>query len=347
MADKDYYKILGVSKESSSDEIKKAFRQLARKHHPDVNPGNKESESKFKEINEAFQILGNPDKKAQFDQYGSSAFNPQDLRGGYQEGFGFDDLFGDIFNIFNGRRGNPDYEEGADLRYDMEISLEDAFYGVKETIQIPIKENCKKCKGLGAEEKNIKICDKCQGSGEVRVIRRDGFAQFVSVAPCDKCRGTGHTTTKPCDVCKGKGQTEKKEKIEVKIPKGVNSGQYLRVSGKGEPGLNAPSGDLYVIIHVKKHSEFKREDENLLLDKTIDIAIAIFGGEIDLIGIDDKKLKLKIPAGTQSHTPFRLEGQGMHSLESSKRGDLFVRILVDVPKLDKEKEKMFRNLMGN
>lgn len=350
MPEKDYYKILGVSKEASQEEIKKAFRQLARKYHPDVNQGNKEAEEKFKEINEAFQALSNPQKKAQYDQYGSSAFSAEDLAGFRNFSFNFDDLFSDfgfwdIFDIFNHRREYEDYEEGADLRYDLEITLEEAFSGIKKTIEIPIHEICKKCNGLGAEEKYLKECDKCHGTGEIRIARRQGFTQFISITPCGKCNGSGKITTKYCDVCKGKGEIQKIQKIEVKIPKGINHGQYLRIEGRGELGRNASSGDLYTVIHIKKHFIFRREEENLFLDKRIDLTTAIFGGEIEIKGIDNRKIKIKIPPGAQSHTPFRLEGQGMPSLNSKERGDLFVRIIVDIPKLNRDKEKFFRKIV--
>jgi len=352
MAEKDYYKILGVSKEASQEEIKKAFRHLARKYHPDVNQGNKESEEKFKEINEAFQVLGNPDKKQQYDQYGSSAFSQEDLRGFRSQGFNFEDLFGDfgfgdIFEIFNSKRNQREYEgyeEGADLRYDLEITLGEAFFGIKKIIEIPVHEMCKKCNGLGAEEKNFKECDKCHGVGEIRIARKQGFTQFVSVSPCDKCHGRGKIATKYCEVCKGKGEVEKLQKIEIKIPRGINHGQYLRIEGKGELGKNAPPGDLYVVIRIKKHQTFKREEENLFLDKKIDLITAIFGGKIEIQGIE-KKLKLKIPPATQSHTLFKLEGQGMPILNSKERGDLFVRIIVDIPKVSSNKEKHFKSLI--
>lgn len=350
MATKDYYKLLGINKEASSEEIKKAFRQLARKYHPDVNPGDKEAEEKFKEINEAFQVLGNAEKKQQYDQYGSSTFSAEDLRGFRSQNFNFEDLFsdfgfGDIFDIFNhARRPREDYKEGADLRYDLDITLEEAFLGIKKTIEIPIREICKKCKGLGAEEKYLKECDVCHGTGQIRNVRRRGFAQFISVAPCDKCHGAGRIATKYCEVCKGEGETEKIQKIEVKIPKGIDNGQYLRIAGKGEPGKNAPSGDLYIVTNIKKHPVFKREEENLFIDKKIDLATAIFGGKIEIQGID-RKIKLKIPAGTQSQTPFRLKKQGMPFVNSREIGDLFVRVIVDIPKLNSDKENLFRKII--
>jgi len=350
MAGKNYYKILGIEKNASQEEIKKAFRQFARKYHPDVNQGNKDAEEKFKEINEAFQVLGNEKKKVQYDNLGSSAFSSQEMNGFSGQRPDFEDLFsdfgfGDIFDIFNRKRNNEreDYLEGADLRYNIEITLEEAFYGVKKTFEIPIHETCNKCKGVGAEEKYLRVCDKCNGAGKIKILRKQGFTQFVSVGLCDKCNGHGKIATKSCDNCKGRGKTEKNQNIEIKIPKGVISGQYLRMEGKGELGKNAPSGDLYIVIHIKPHSEFKREDENLFLDKKIDLSTAIFGGTLEIKGID-KKIKLKIPAGTQSQAYFKLKKQGMPILESKKRGDLFVRININIPTLDKNKEKSFKKL---
>mgnify|MGYP001586340456 CR=1 FL=1 len=352
MVEKDYYKILGIEKGASQDEIKKAFRHLARKHHPDVNQGNKESEDKFKEVNEAFQVLGNEKKKAQYDQYGSSAFSQEDMSGFREANFNFDDLFsdlgiGDIFNMFSGGRGRrrqrEDYEEGADLRFDLEISLEEAFNGVKKEIVVPINEICKNCDGNGAESNDIETCDKCKGSGEIKNIRRQGYTQFVSVNSCDKCRGIGKIISKYCTECKGRGKNEKEKKIDIKIPKGIGHGQHLRIEGAGELGRNAPDGDLYIVIHVKNHPNFKREDENLFLEKSIGLSTAIFGGNVEIQGID-KKLNLKIPASTQSHTPFKLEGQGMPFVNSKGRGDLYVLVNVEIPKMNKNKEKLFKDL---
>ncbi|MEM0465301.1 MAG: molecular chaperone DnaJ [Candidatus Pacearchaeota archaeon] len=353
MSGKDYYKILGVSKDASQEDIKKAFRQLARKYHPDVNQGNKEAEEKFKEINEAFQVLSNPEKRAQYDQYGSSIFSADDIRDFRNQSFSFDDLFsdfgfGDIFDIFNNRRKKAeDYREGSDLKFDLEITLEESFFGVKKTIEVPIYEICRKCKGFGAEEKDLKDCDKCNGTGEIRISRKQGFTHFVSITQCNKCKGRGKIFLRYCDLCKGKGEVEKIQKLDIKIPRGINNGQYLRIEGKGEPGKNAPPGDLYIVIHLKKHDKFKREEENLFLDKKIDLIIAIFGGEIEIRGIDNKKIKIKIPPGTQSHTHFRIEGQGMPFINSKERGDLFLRIIVEIPKLNKDKEKIFRKLLSS
>ena len=336
MPEKDYYKILGVSKDSSQDEIKKAFRQLARKYHPDINQTDKNAEEKFKEINEAFQVLGNPEKREQYDRFGTSAFGQEDLKGFRGQGFNFEDLFadlgfGDIFDIFNHRRsgrGYEDYGEGADLRYDIEITLEEAFHGVKKTIQIPMNELCKKCKGVGAEPKHLKECDKCEGKGKIKITRRQGFTQFTTISSCDKCHGFGKVASEYCNACKGRGKTEKISKINLKIPKGIDHGQYLKIKGKGEVGKNAPSGDLYVVVHIKEHSEFKRENENLFLDKKIDLTTAIFGGGIEIKNIDKNYLT-----------------EATAKTYSKERGDLFVKVIVDIPKINKNKEKDFKGLV--
>lgn len=350
MTKKDYYDVLGVKRDASPEEIKKAFRQHARKYHPDVNPGDKESEEKFKEVNEAFQVLGNNEKKAQYDRFGSSAFSQEDFR---SQGFNFEDLFGDfgledIFDIFhNGRaRKNEEYEEGADLRYDLKIELREAFEGTNKRINIPINDICRKCKGRGSEEKNIKECDQCKGTGEIRVVRRQGYSQFISVRACDNCGGAGKFSTKKCSECQGKGRIKKEQSIDIKIPRGINSGQYLRVAGKGEPGINGSDGDLYVVVHINE-SRFKREDENLFVKENIELPTAIFGGEIEIKGIDEKIIKVKIPSGTKSNTPFRLHGQGMSILDSLRRGDMYVIIEVEIPSLkkDKESEKLINEVM--
>lgn len=349
MAHKDYYKILGVSKEASQDDLKKAFRQLARKYHPDVNPGNKEAEEKFKEMNEAFQVLGNSEKRKQYDTHGDSAFNPEDLKNYRNQNFSFDDLFGglggfnDIFNMFSGGE-QEDYEEGEDLRFDVEISLNEAFEGIKREIKVDIHEVCKKCHGQGAEEKDLKICSVCQGVGRVKTIKRQGFTQFVSVSPCKECHGSGKIIFKACKECHGSGKIEGEQNIEIKIPAGIDNGQYLKIHGKGHVGRNAPSGDLYVVVHVKKHEDIRRENEDLFIDKKVDLMTAISGGKIEVQGID-KKLKINLPAGTQSHTHFRLDGQGMHILDSRRRGDLYVNIIVEIPKLDRKKEKKLKEIL--
>jgi len=342
--EKDYYKILGVSKDASQEEIKKAFKQLARRYHPDVNPGNKEAEEKFKEINEAFQVLGNPEKRAQYDNYGKSAFTEEDIERFRNSWFNFDDLFFGFDNFFNIFSDREEKSQEEDLRYDLKITLEDAFFGAKKTIEIPIKKECKKCNGLGAESRNLKKCDRCNGSGEIRTTRKHGFTQFVSITTCDKCRGKGKFFLEPCSVCEGRGFIEEIKKIEVKIPKGIDSGQFLRIPVEDEDGGSFKN--LYLFIDVKEHPIFKREEENLFLEKQIDLITAIFGGDVE-IQVFDRKIKMKIPAGTQSHSFFRLKGEGMPILNSNKKGDLFVKIIVEIPKLKKESEGLFRKFFSS
>jgi len=350
MAKKDYYNILGVSKNASQDEIKKAFRQLARKYHPDVNPGDKEAEEKFKEINEAFQILGDPEKREQYDQFGSSRFKPQDFSGFRWPSF--DDLFrdfgfGDIFDIFSGARGTR-VREGADLRYDIEISLEDAFKGLKTKIEIPHFVVCSTCSGTGAKPGFLKQCPECGGQGEIRRVQRSAFAQIINVIPCIRCKGTGKIATKLCETCNGEGKIKKIKKIEIKIPKGIDDGQHLRVEGEGEPGENGgPPGDLYIVINIKEHKIFERREFDLFCNVAIGLGTAILGGEIKIPTIDGRA-KLKIPAGTQSHTIFKLKGQGMPFLNSNKRGDQLVKVIVEIPKkISKKQEQLLKQLISD
>ncbi|MEM7826858.1 MAG: molecular chaperone DnaJ [Candidatus Aenigmatarchaeota archaeon] len=339
MTSKDYYKILGVDKNASQEEIKRAFRQLARKYHPDV--AGKKYEEKFKEINEAFQILSDPQKRAQYDQFGSAAFRPEDFEFRWPS---FDELFrdfgfGDIFDVFSDFREKTRTraEQGADLRYDLEITLEDAFHGKVEKIDIPTFIPCKTCGGTGA--RHLKKCPNCNGTGEVRKIQRAAFAQIVNITTCNKCKGSGQIIEKLCDDCKGTGRIKKIKKIEIKIPRGVDNGSYLRVPGQGEAGYSGgPPGDLYVVIHVKEHPIFDRHDNNLFCQTTISLGQAIFGSEIEIPTIDGRA-KLKIPPGTQSHTIFRLKGQGMPDPHTSKRGDQLVKVVVKIPEKLSEKQR--------
>ena len=352
MPEKDYYKVLGVSKNASQDEIKKAFRQLARKYHPDVNK-DAGAEDKFKEINEAFQVLGNPEKKAQYDQFGTSAFSQEDLRGFRNQKFNFNDLFrdfgfGDIFDIFNhGTREYGDYEEGADLRYDLKITLEDAFKGLSTKIEIPCFVKCSACKGTGAKQGFLKECPDCEGRGEIRRIQRNMFTNIIKVMPCMKCHGTGKIATKLCEICNGEGKIKKIKKIEIKIPRGIDDGQYLRIAGEGELGKNGGlPGDLYIVVNIKEHKIFERREYDLFCNATIDLGTAILGGEIKIPTIDGKA-KLKIPPGTQSHTIFKLKGQGMPVLHSKQRGDQLVKVIVDIPKkISKKQEQLLKQFIS-
>lgn len=346
MPKKDYYDVLGVSENASQEEIKKAFRNLAKKYHPDV--AGKDSEEKFKEINEAFQVLNDPKKRAQYDQFGHAAFRPEDFAGFRWPSF--DDLFGDLGDIFGvfsglGRRTRSGPEQGADLKYDLEISLEDAFSGLIKKIEVPVFINCKSCGGTGAKHGHLKKCPSCEGTGEVKRIQKSRFAQFVSIVGCGKCGGSGLLIEKQCDECKGSGRTRKTNRMEIKIPRGVETGSYLRVDGQGEAGYNGgPPGDLFVAIYVKPHPIFERRGNDLFCKTTIDLGTAIFGGEVKVRTINGG-VKLKIPAGTQSHSIFRLRGQGMFDLDSDERGNQLVNVVVEIPeKVPKDKEDLLKKV---
>jgi molecular chaperone DnaJ len=334
MVKKDYYKILGVDKNASQEEIKKAFRQLARKYHPDV--AGKESEEKFKEINEAFQVLSDPQKRSQYDQFGSAAFGPEDFTGFRTPDFDnlFRDFgFGDIFEIFTGFSGRKkkQFRDGDDLRYDLDINLEDAFHGKIEKIDVPTFVICDMCNGTGSRNGLVKECMNCGGTGELRKIQQSMFSQVINIIACNNCNGSGKIIEKPCDECDGLGRIKKQKKIEIKIPRGVDSGYYLKIDGMGEAGQNGGHpGDLYVVINVKEHPIFDRREDDLFCQTTISLGQAIFGGEIEVPTINGKA-KLKIPSGTQSHTIFRLKEQGMPNLNTLKRGDQLVKVVVQIP----------------
>ncbi|RPJ54028.1 MAG: molecular chaperone DnaJ, partial [Methanobacteriota archaeon] len=267
MDKRDYYDLLGISRDASPDEIKSAFRQAARKHHPDLNPGNKEAEERFKEINEAYQVLSDREKRASYDQFGHAAFKPGDFAGSRAPNF--DDLFrdfgfGDIFEAFAGRSSRQRRREGADIRYDLEITLEEAAAGVKKTIEVPRAVVCDVCGGSGAKAGHLKTCSACGGTGEVRRVQQSPFGQIVNISVCRVCGGRGTITDAPCEACKGAGRQRRVRAIEVAIPKGVDDGLYLRVSGEGEAGeRGAPPGDLYVVVHVQDHPIFERQGADL------------------------------------------------------------------------------------
>ena len=355
MAKKDYYELLGVPRNAPDEEIKKAFRHLARKYHPDLNPGNKGAEEQFKEINEAFQVLSDPQKRAQYDQFGHSAFRPEDFSGFRTTSF--EDLFrdsgfGDIFSIFpgfggGGRERAQAPQPGADLRYDLNISFEEAFQGVTRIIEVPHSVECQTCHGTGAKPGTLKDCPKCGGTGQVRNVRRSPFGQMVQISTCPQCGGAGKITTEPCETCQGRGKLRKVAKIEVTIPRGIDEGQYLRVSGEGEAGeRGGPPGDLYVVVHVAPHPIFERHGRNLYCKTTIDFATAILGGEVQVPTISGTA-GLKIPAGTQTHTVFRLKGQGMPGLNSDRRGDQLVRVVIHIPeKITKKQKELLREFSG-
>ena len=334
MADKDFYEILGANRNASDDEIKKSYRKLAMKYHPDKNQGNKEAEKKFKETSAAYEVLKDPQKRAAYDQYGHDAFR-QGGPGGAQ-GFGdfaggfsdiFEEFFGGGFGASSRQRRGP--SRGSDLRYNMSISLQEAFAGKKTQIGIPGYINCDNCKSTGSADKSgPSTCSTCEGHGKVRST--SGF--FSIERPCPTCGGEGYSIKNPCLKCSGTGQVKKQKTISVNIPVGVDTGTRIRVSGEGEPGQRgAGNGDLYIFIEVQKDQLFEREEENLFCQVPISIVTAILGGEIEVPTIDGKKARLKIPSGTQSETQFRLRGKGMTILRQNRRGDMYVETGVEIP----------------
>jgi len=323
---KDYYEILGVSREATADDIKKAFRQLAMKYHPDRNPDNKDAEEKFKEINEAYSCLSDPQKRSHYDRFGTA----EGMGGNYSgAGFGdiFEDIFGDFFGNFGGtRRQRP--SKGSDLRYDLGISLSEAVFGTEKAIDFPKWETCRECKGDGSEPgKTPETCPSCKGAGQIRF--QQGF--FSVSRPCSKCQGTGKRITHPCKNCKGRGRIEEQKSIALKIPAGVDTGSRLRVSGEGEPGeFGGPHGDLYVVLNVEEHPFFKREGTEIFCEVPISFPQAALGTEIEVPTIDGTT-KLKIPSGTQSGKLFTIKGKGAPRVGSQQRGSQIVRIYVEVP----------------
>jgi len=333
MADKDFYEILGVARDANDDEIKKSYRQLAMKYHPDRNKGDISAERKFKEISAAYEILKDPQKKAAYDQYGHEAFRQGGMGGG--QGFGdFAGGFSDIFEEFFGggfgttsRKRGP--SRGSDLRYNMAVSLKDAFNGKKSKIKIPSYVDCDTCSATGSADKSgPSTCSACNGYGKIR--SSSGF--FSIERPCPSCGGEGSSIKNPCLKCSGTGQLKKQKTISVTIPSGVDSGTRIRISGEGEPGQRgAGNGDLYIFVEVQKDTVFERQEENIFCSVPIPITTAVLGGDIEVPTIEGKKARLTIPPGTQSETQFRLRGKGMSILRQSRRGDMYVETSVEIP----------------
>jgi molecular chaperone DnaJ len=326
---KDYYEILGVPIDASEADIKKAFRQLALKYHPDRNPGNKEAEEKFKEINEAYSCLSDPEKRVNYDRFGVAegvgvGFGP------FETGFGdiFEDIFGDFFGTFTGRR-RPRPAKGNDFRYDLDITLMEAVFGTEKTFEVPRWENCTDCNGTGSVPgKGPIVCPNCKGTGQIRL--NQGF--FSISKTCGKCHGTGKVITDPCKFCKGQGKVMKFRTINVKIPAGVDTGSRLRISGEGELGIHGgPPGDLYVILNVEEHPFFKRDGTEIFCEVPISFPQAALGAEIEIPTIDGTS-KINIPSGTPSGRIFYIKGKGLTKIGGHLRGNQVVRVYVDVPK---------------
>ena len=340
MTEKDYYEVLEVSKDASGDEIKKSFRRLAMQYHPDRNPGNKEAETKFKEINEAYEVLKDEQKRAAYDRYGHQAFANGGMGGGNPFGGfdfgggagGFADIFSEVFSEFVGRgrgAGRTYAQRGQDVRYNMTLTLEEAFTGLEKEITLPSTETCETCHGHGTKDgKEAPICPYCKGSGKMRM--QQGF--FVVEQDCPQCKGTGHMVKDACPDCKGKGFVKKQKTIKVKIPAGVEDGMRVRVQGGGEAGIRGgESGDLYVFVSVKGHKLYEREGANLYARIPISMCCAALGGSIEIPSIDGSKIDVKVSAGAQSDQIVKVKNQGMSMVRSERRGDLFVKLHVETP----------------
>ena len=340
---KDYYEILGVGRDASAEDIKKAYRKLTRKYHPDANPGNADAERKFKEINEANEVLSDQQKRSQYDQFGYVGDVPPEGSDPFGGGFGgFGDI-GDIFgDFFGGRtRTNPNAPRRGDhLEMAIRISLETAYHGGSREIEIPKWETCSTCKGTGAEPgTSVDTCPSCGGRGQVEQAVNTPFGQFVQSAPCARCKGSGKIITKPCKSCNGQGRVRKKKKLDITIPMGIDTGTRLRVSGAGEAGVNGgPAGDLFLLIEVEADKRFQREGADLHLRVDVAIPQASLGCELKIQTLDGEET-LDVPAGTQPGSILRIRGRGMPRLRGSGKGDLHIHVRVTVPKKLTDKEK--------
>jgi len=345
MAKRDYYEVLGVNKSASADQIKSAYRKLAVKYHPDKNKDDKSAEEKFKEASEAYHVLSNSERKQNYDNFGHAAF---ENGGGGRSGFGnfdFSNHFSDIFEDFFGegfggsRRSRRSNNRGSDLRYDLSISLEEAFSGKKQDIKFSTSEKCDTCKGSGSKPGyEAGTCSMCGGHGQIR--SNQGF--FTVQQTCPQCAGAGEEITHPCTICNGQGKKQASKRLSVTIPKGVDDGTRIRLSGKGEAGSKGgSSGDLYLFINVHSNDLFKRSDENLFFECPVSIADAALGTSIEIPTIDGGKAKIKIPAGTQSGKQFRLRGKGMPYMRGNDFGDLYVQVKTEVPiSLNKDQREL-------
>ncbi|TCS36805.1 molecular chaperone DnaJ [Paucimonas lemoignei] len=348
MAKRDFYEVLGVAKNASDDEIKKAYRKLAMKYHPDRNPDSKGAEEKFKEVKEAYEMLSDPQKRDAYDRYGHAGVDPNMGAGGFggagAGGFAdaFGDIFGDIFGNARGGRSGPQVYRGADLRYNLDITLEQAAHGFDTTIRVPSWDGCDVCHGSGAKPgTQPTTCPTCGGHGQVRM--QQGF--FSIQQTCPKCHGTGKIIPEPCTNCGGAGRIKRNKTLEVKIPAGIDDGMRIRSSGNGEPGMNGgPPGDLYVEIHIKQHAVFQRDGDDLHCEIPISFAKAALGGEVEVPTLNGKA-SFSLPEGTQTGKTFRLRGKGIKGVRSGYPGDLFCHVVIETPvKLTDKQKDLLREL---
>ena len=358
---RDYYEVLGVSKGASEDEIKKAYKKMARKYHPDLNPGDKSAEEKFKEVNEAYEVLSDADKRARYDQYGHAGVDPNfgagGFGGGFDGGFDFSDL-GDIFGSFfgggfgGGRRTNPNApQRGESIRMAVTISFEEAAFGCEKEVTVERYEACDTCHGSGcAPGTSPEVCPDCHGTGTVQVRRQTPMGVFATSSPCSRCGGKGRIIHQPCKDCRGSGMMRKKKTIQASIPAGIDNGQTISIRGQGNAGRNGgPAGDLLITITVRPHELFRREGTSVLCEAPITFTQAVLGAELEIPTIDGK-VKYTLPEGTQSGTTFRLKGKGIPSINGRGRGDQYVTVYIETPRnLNKEQKealKKFAAAMG-
>lgn len=361
MNDFDYYEVLGVSKTASADELKRAYRSQAMKYHPDRNPDNPDAEAKFKQINEAYDVLKDEQKRAAYDRYGKQAFQNGGMGGNPFGGFGFDfsgatggfgDIFGDIFSEFMGggrqQTRNPNApQNGADLRYNLDITLEEAYLGVEKEITVPHAELCEDCHGHGTEDgKEAPICSTCHGRGKIQ-SQKGGF--FIVETTCPTCKGKGRIVKSPCKKCHGEGLIHGEKQIKIKVPAGIEADTRMRVAGGGEAGLRGgQDGDLYVFINILPHKLYSREGANLYTTVPVSMACAALGGQVEIPSIDGRSIKINVPAGTQTNQQLKVSDEGMPMIRSKRKGDLFIRFAVETPvnlsKRQKELLEEFRAL---
>ena len=358
---RDYYEVLGVSRGASEDEIKKAYKKMARKYHPDLNPGDKTAEEKFKEVNEAYEVLSDADKKARYDQYGHAGVDPNFGAGGFVGGFDGSFDFGDLGDIFGsffgggfggGRRTNPNApQRGESIRMSIAISFEEAAFGCEKAVTVERYETCDTCHGNGcAPGTSPEVCPDCHGTGTVQVRRQTPMGVFATSSPCPKCGGKGRIIHQPCKDCRGSGMVRKKKTIQASIPAGIDNGQTISIRGQGNAGKNGgPAGDLLITITVRPHEMFRREGTSVLCEAPITFTQAVLGAELEIPTIDGK-VKYTLPEGTQSGTTFRLKGKGIPSINGRGRGDQYVTVYIETPKnLNKEQKealKKFAETMG-